>query len=66
MSRLSSPTSGDSPALLAELRALRQEVASLRADSTVQNRQIAVNTKNTAETLDKFDFVGLPAERTTA
>jgi hypothetical protein len=57
---------GDNAEMVAELRALRTEVASLRSDASVHNRQIAVNTKQSADTLQKFDIVGLPLERNAA
>lgn len=72
MTRLASPQSNNA-ALVSALRdmtadrdGIREEIKGLRADITLQNRQIAVSTKNTADILQKFDIVGLPAERTPA
>lgn len=52
--------------LVAEVRGLRQEVASLRAEQTAGNTAIAQNTGRTARTLDGWDADGLPPERDAA
>lgn len=55
---------GDSGALLAELQALRAEVASLRADSQAGDAAIASYTRRTADYLDRV-IDGADAVRTT-
>lgn len=52
--------------LVAEVRGLRQEVASLRAEQTAGHTAIANNTGRTARTLDRWDGDGLPEERDAA
>lgn len=49
--------------MVAELRALRQEVASLRAEQRAGHAALASTTGRTARTLEKFDIDGLPEER---
>lgn len=59
-----SGSGGDSTALLAELQALRAEVASLRADSQAGDAAIASYTRRTADYLDRV-IDGADAVRTT-
>lgn len=50
----------DSAALLIELQNLRNEVAQLRTDTRAGHVAIAGNTRAAAQTLDKWDVLGLP------
>jgi len=50
--------------LISEIRKLREEVSSLRAESARANFQIAKNTQETTKTLRKFDYDGMPEQRT--
>jgi hypothetical protein len=50
----------DNKALVAELQALRAEVAAQRRDTQTLQTQIVVNTGKTARLLDRFDGEGLP------
>ncbi|MGB4064257.1 MAG: hypothetical protein WBK19_10570 [Azonexus sp.] len=49
--------------MVAELRALRQEVATLRSETRSGHAVIASNTKSTAKSLEKFDIDGMPEVR---
>lgn len=62
-SRLFRALEGDS-AMVEELRALREEVAQLRAEQRAGHAAIASNTSTTAKTMQKFDYDGMPAVRT--
>jgi hypothetical protein len=46
---------GSNDDLIAEVRALRAEVAELRADNSAENRAIASATAKTAKTMERFD-----------
>jgi hypothetical protein len=50
----------NSEAVVAELRALRQEVAALRRENTTLQTQTVVNTGKAYRLLDRFDGDGLP------
>lgn len=50
--------------MIAELRELRSEVASLRSEQARSQYQLVKNSKRTKDTLEKFDIDGLPPERT--
>jgi len=50
--------------MIAELRELRGEVASLRSEQARSQYQLVKNSKRTKDTLEKFDIDGLPPERT--
>jgi hypothetical protein len=52
MARLQSPGSGDNAALVAEFKALRDEVKQLREANSAENRAIAKGTQETAGHLD--------------
>lgn len=52
-----------STGLAEELRALRREVAALRAEQRAGHSAIAANTRSTARTLEKFDIDGAPEVR---
>ena len=54
---------GDGADLAGELRALRQEVAGMRAENERLLTSVARSSQKTTDTLEKFDFDGLPAER---
>lgn len=65
LSRLSSP-SDNSAALVAELRAVRQELAELRRDNSNENYSVAkhlVTISDRVEALEKWDMTGIPGER---
>lgn len=62
MARLSD-SSGNSVALLQEVRAQRKENAELRADLKAALFSIAKNTGNTAKSLDRWDADGMPEVR---
>lgn len=63
MRRLASP--GDANAsLVAEVKALRSEVQALREANSAENLAIAKGTRQTADTLDKWDGSGQPQTRT--
>lgn len=65
MRRLSSP-SDNSAALVAELRAVRRELADLRKDNSDENFSMAkhlVQISDRVEALEKWDMTGLPKER---
>ena len=51
-------------ALVAEIKALREEVARLREEQKAGQNAIAANTGKTARVLTKFDIDGLPEART--
>src|SRR5665647_605199 len=51
MQRLQSPQ-GNNEALVAEIRALREEVRQLRTDNSAENRSIATSSAKTAAVLD--------------
>lgn len=51
-------------ALVAEIKALRAEVESLRKSNEAGQNAIAANTGKTARVLTKFDIDGLPETRT--
>lgn len=52
-----------STGLAEELRALRREVAALRAEQRAGHSAIAANTRQAARTLEKFDIDGAPEVR---
>lgn len=54
---------GDNTQLISEIRELRMEVATLRADNNNANRQIALNTGVSKTTLRKWDDEGMPDVR---
>ena len=51
-------------ALVAEIKALREEVARLREEQRAGQNAIAANTGKTARVLTKFDIDGMPETRT--
>lgn len=50
--------------LAAEVKALREEVARLRADNSAENTRIVVATQKSAKVLDQWNNDGMPLERT--
>jgi hypothetical protein len=54
----------DNSELVAELRALRGETSRMRADLTELSRRNNRNTKQAADTLDRWEAIGQPAVRT--
>jgi phage-related minor tail protein len=55
---------GDSAALVAEIKALRDEVRQFKEANSAENRGIAKGTQQAGEALEKWDATGMPAERT--
>lgn len=63
MARLASP-SGNLGALVAEVKALREELRVFKEANTAENRAIAKGAQQAGEIADKWDKTGMPAERT--
>lgn len=55
---------GSNTALISEIKQLRAEVSQLRQDQKSGFIAVAKNTKSTAKTLNNFDVIGMPSERT--
>lgn len=63
-SLLSGIGSSDNGALVAEIKALREEVKQLRETNSAENRAIAKGAQQAGDALEKFDTIGMPKERT--
>ena len=52
----------DNSELIAEVKALREEVKLLRQDQRAQSSAVAENTKNTVKQMQRWDIDGIPVK----